>query len=127
MKLAMFRCDAKKGIAVAKNSEFFGFTEDMAGYPGDIDSLLAAGKDLNAVGEALLAGKEIDLASCEYLPPLTRSSKIICVGLNYADHSKEIGFAPLLPHNFQPFPVLPCGAQPAGDQTRAIGPVRLRR
>lgn len=105
MKLAMFRCGGKKGIAASKNDAFFGFTEDMAGYPGDLDSLIAAGKDLKTVGESLLAAPEVDIASCEYLPPVTRPSKIICVGLNYAEHSKEIGFdAPPYPTIFSRFP-----------------------
>lgn len=109
MKLAMFRRDGKKGIAAASTTSnggaFFGFTEDMAGYPGDIDSLIAAGADLKTTGESLLAAPEVDLSSCEYLPPITRPSKIICVGLNYAEHSKEIGFdAPSYPTIFSRFP-----------------------
>jgi len=35
------------------------------------------------------AGKDIQLAS-----PIARPSKIICIGLNYADHAKETGATP---------------------------------
>ncbi|CAK7008234.1 MAG: hypothetical protein DELT_00334 [Desulfovibrio sp.] len=105
MRLAMFTRNGKKGIAAAENGAFFGITEDMPGYPGDIDSLLAAGKDLKTVGQTLLTGQETDLAACAFLPPVSRPSKIICVGLNYADHSKEIGFdVPAYPTIFCRFP-----------------------
>lgn len=105
MRLAMFIRDGKKGIAASETGAFFGLMEDAATYPGDLDALIAAGKDLKTVGQSLLTAPEIDLAACEYLPPVTRPSKIICVGLNYADHSKEIGFdAPSYPTIFSRFP-----------------------
>ena len=34
----------------------------------------------------------LDTAGLEYLPPLPAPGKIICIGLNYADHSAESGF-----------------------------------
>lgn len=43
--------------------------------------------------EAVLStGPEIDMATAVFLPPVTGSSKMICVGLNYVDHSAETGF-----------------------------------
>lgn len=35
----------------------------------------------------------LDLDAIEVLPPLTAPAKIICVGLNYADHTAESGYA----------------------------------
>lgn len=62
-------------------------------YPGPLDDLIAKGPSaLRAAHEALLGGAPVDLAKVAIKPPLLRSGKIICVGLNYADHSAESGF-----------------------------------
>ena len=93
MRLSMFMRGDTKGIAAAGKAGFHGLTEDMPGYPGDLDDLVHAGTDLRKAGKALLTAPEVDMDSVRILPPLMRPSKIICVGLNYADHSAEVGFA----------------------------------
>ncbi len=61
---------------------------------GGIGAHLTAGLDgLTALGCVLLAQPEVDLEAVEMLPPLPGPPKIICIGLNYADHSAESGFA----------------------------------
>ncbi|MEM2109605.1 MAG: fumarylacetoacetate hydrolase family protein [Candidatus Odinarchaeota archaeon] len=35
--------------------------------------------------------KQIDVDKIEFLPPVIEPSKIICLGLNYADHAQELG------------------------------------
>ena len=63
------------------------------GYPGSLDDLVQQGPDaLAAAGQALRDGQTTALASLQLLAPLRRPGKIICIGLNYADHSKESGF-----------------------------------
>jgi 2-keto-4-pentenoate hydratase/2-oxohepta-3-ene-1,7-dioic acid hydratase in catechol pathway len=58
-----------------------------------IDSLVEQGRDaLVRAGQEALGGRLIDLDEVEFLPPLARPSKIICVGLNYRSHSAESGF-----------------------------------
>ena len=55
-----------------------------------LEQLLAAGTDLVAFAKAGRAtGAKFDTDQVTWLPPLTRPGKIICVGLNYADHTKE--------------------------------------
>ncbi|VVD61650.1 Ureidoglycolate lyase [Pandoraea eparura] len=55
-----------------------------------LEDLLAAGVDLTAFAKAHRAtGNEYAAEAVTYLPPLTRPGKIICVGLNYADHTGE--------------------------------------
>lgn len=105
MRFVMFRRDGKKGVAASDGGVFRGYHEDEAGYPGNLDDLVGSGRDLRKAGAELLAGVDMDLEKCEFLPPLARPSKIICVGLNYADHSKEIGFeVPAYPTIFCRFP-----------------------
>ena len=63
-------------------------------YPGSLDDLVkAGGLALQAAGSKLAAGEDLALSDVQLLAPLRHAPKIICVGLNYADHSKESGFA----------------------------------
>ena len=63
-------------------------------YVGSLDALVKSGNAaLQAAGAKLLSGEEVSLADVELLAPLRSPGKIICVGLNYADHSAESGFA----------------------------------
>ena len=41
-----------------------------------------------------LANKETDSSKVQLLPPITSPDKIFCIGLNYRDTCKELGFAP---------------------------------
>ncbi|WP_322062386.1 fumarylacetoacetate hydrolase family protein [Paraburkholderia sp. J63] len=55
-----------------------------------LEDLLAQGTDLLAYANARReSGKEYKVDDVTLLPPLTNPGKIICVGLNYADHTKE--------------------------------------
>jgi 2-keto-4-pentenoate hydratase/2-oxohepta-3-ene-1,7-dioic acid hydratase in catechol pathway len=95
MRLASFRQSGRSGLAVSngRGPEFYGCYADESDYPGDLASLIAGGADrLEAAGRTLRAGAEIDMSSVILLPPLPLPGKIICVGLNYADHSAESGF-----------------------------------
>jgi acylpyruvate hydrolase len=95
MRFLVFRQGSKVGLAVGQDQKFNGLFEGDAGYPGSLTELVARGPDaLKAAGKALAAGAAIDLNAIEYLPPLPNPSKIICLGLNYADHAAEGGFEP---------------------------------
>ncbi len=57
-----------------------------------LESLLARGVDLTTHG-AEANGGLVEIAEDAYLPLMSRPTKIICVGLNYADHTKESPYA----------------------------------
>ncbi|MDR2990868.1 MAG: fumarylacetoacetate hydrolase family protein [Burkholderiaceae bacterium] len=60
-----------------------------------LEQLLAQNVDLIAYASAQrAAGRAYAADSVTWLPPLTRPGKIICVGLNYADHAKESAYEP---------------------------------
>jgi 2-keto-4-pentenoate hydratase/2-oxohepta-3-ene-1,7-dioic acid hydratase in catechol pathway len=62
--------------------------------PQSLRQILAGGPlALKAVAEATRfpSAKRIDLAGAKLLPPIPDPQKIICLGLNYADHAKEGG------------------------------------
>lgn len=95
MRFITFRQRGAIGIAAAADADsaFYGVTAGEAGYPGGLASLLAQGGDaLTQAGRRLMGSAEIDLDALELLPPLPAPGKIICIGLNYADHSAESGF-----------------------------------
>lgn len=62
----------------------------LGGEP--LEALLARGVDLATYGEQA-KGPLVDIAEDAYLPLMKRPTKIICVGLNYADHTKESPYA----------------------------------
>ncbi len=57
-----------------------------------LESLLARGVDLSSHGQDA-NGALVEVAEDAYLPLMQRPTKIICVGLNYADHTKESPYA----------------------------------
>lgn len=89
MPLLMFEKNGVKGLAASLNGRFHGWGSDHPDYPGDLDSLLAVGADLKEVEQKLAAAPELSPGDFNYLPPLSRPGKILCLGLNYVDHIKE--------------------------------------
>ncbi|HZZ13412.1 MAG TPA: fumarylacetoacetate hydrolase family protein [Paraburkholderia sp.] len=57
-----------------------------------LDDLLAKGVDLVSYAAGAEVTGERPLEELKFLPPLTRSGKVICVGLNYSEHTKESNF-----------------------------------
>jgi acylpyruvate hydrolase len=81
------------GLAVEANGVAHGMHESAAGFPGTLTALVGKGRSaLRQAGETLASGPAIDLAKAKILPPFPTPPKIICVGLNYRDHSAESGF-----------------------------------
>ncbi|AQV98958.1 5-oxopent-3-ene-1,2,5-tricarboxylate decarboxylase [Cupriavidus necator] len=54
-----------------------------------LEDLLSRGVDLATYGRDHASAETVSTAAITYLPPLARPPKIICVGLNYADHTRE--------------------------------------
>src|SRR6478609_705073 len=57
-----------------------------------LEELLARGVNLKNYGDTFKEGTIVAEQDVTYLPPLSRPPKIICVGLNYAEHTKESNF-----------------------------------
>ncbi len=95
MKLVRFLSEGREGWAVHNptTDTWHGTTSASSAYPGSIDALIRLGRDaLTAAGEVMARQAEVDLAGVQFLAPVANPSKIICVGLNYKDHSEESGF-----------------------------------
>ncbi|MER8732190.1 fumarylacetoacetate hydrolase family protein [Mesorhizobium sp. M1227] len=78
------------GLAVEVGGQLRGSLKSSAKHPTELGALIALGDDeLRRVGKALANAPVVDPASIAYLPPIANPAKIICVGLNYADHTRE--------------------------------------
>lgn len=90
MRLIQFRQGDYVSLAARRGDDLIDLQKAMPGLPLDISALLAAG-DLGEI-EGKLAGASADClvtGDFEYLPPIGKPPKIICVGLNYIDHASE--------------------------------------
>jgi acylpyruvate hydrolase len=95
MRFVSFQSSNQEGLAlVSPNGQARALLASAASFPGSLGDLLRRGPDaILKAGATLAKAPVIDLADCVYLPPIaTTSSKIVCVGLNYADHSKESNY-----------------------------------
>lgn len=84
-----------------------------AGFP-DLLSVIEGGAEARARAEAWVAaapaGARFDIGSVKLLAPLPRPPKLICVGLNYADHARESNLEiPKVPTIFAKFPTAVIG------------------
>lgn len=91
MRISHFFRDGRKGIGLWKGVKLVGYMADDADYPGDLDVLI--GGDLAVSLAPLADAPEIDLTEIRYAPPFSRPDKILCIGLNYADHTREVEMA----------------------------------
>ncbi|MEG0859567.1 MAG: fumarylacetoacetate hydrolase family protein [Pseudomonas sp.] len=90
MRFVHFSDGVQQGLAVEHNGLLHGMTADEPGYPGSLQHLLGNGRGaLEAAHRVLSSSRQIERSAIRLLPPLTRPGKIICVGLNYAEHTKE--------------------------------------
>lgn len=94
MRFAAYKDENGLGLAaVRSDGAYAGLSAKDPKFPGHLAELISAGQAaLAKAHEALLTGRVIDLAKVQLVPPIARPGKVICVGLNYRDHSAESGF-----------------------------------
>lgn len=91
MRFVAFGVGGRTGLAIETAAgELRGLLNNETGHPGDLLDLLRQGREAMAAAARVLgAGTVLDRERIRFLPPISTASKIICVGLNYADHTKE--------------------------------------
>jgi len=96
MRFVNFRLGDRAGTALQnKDGSLVGRYADDPKYPGSIADLVVRGGDaLASAARSLAGGPALEGGRIEYLPPFPAPPKIICLGLNYADHAAEGGFKP---------------------------------
>ncbi len=104
MRLISYRSERGDRAAVVRDGGVIDVADAIGEGPATLRGLLGA--DSLALAAEATAGLEGDLAlaEVELLPPLPNPQKIICIGLNYADHAAEAGIeAPPVPTFFAKF------------------------
>jgi acylpyruvate hydrolase len=104
MRFAKVDVAGRVGLALLENDRLVARFEGDAAYPGPLEALVSGGLErLAAAASALQGGTEVAIGSARFLPPFA-TGKILCVGLNYVEHSKESGFeVPAYPTIFARF------------------------
>ena len=99
MRLFSFEADGQQKIGVLKSidvQEFFDLAQVAPALPTDLRALIAMPGGLHAAQQACAlapAASVKQMAGVRFLPLVPRPGKIVCLGLNYADHAKEGGNA----------------------------------
>jgi acylpyruvate hydrolase len=93
MRLAKVSKNSAIGLAVHEGGTIKALFGDAA--LSDLDALITKGTGaLKEAGDRVLSeGSDVTEADLQFLPPLNRAPKIVCLGLNYSDHAAEGGFA----------------------------------
>lgn len=91
-----FQIADEEGLGVLEaNDTVRGLLISDLRVPGDLQQLIAqGGASLQTAAIALAGAPQFDRQSLRLLPPIAKPGKIICIGLNYVDHSLETGFSP---------------------------------
>ena len=99
MRLFSFDAQGQARIGVLQSAgaqEFIDLSVAAPGLPKDMGALIAQAGGLEAARQAAAqapAAAVRPLAGVRFLPVVPRPGKIVCLGLNYADHAKEGGHA----------------------------------
>ncbi len=83
MRLLSFERNGKATLGVREGDQVRVLGEET------LESLLSRGVDLVEYAARDTAGERVAAAGLTLLPPLRRPPKIICVGLNFAEHTSE--------------------------------------
>ena len=93
MRFASYLNAGRPGLALKTENGWRGLSEGDASYPGTLQSLIQTGGDaLSRAAGVLASAPAVDMGTVTLLPPLSNPEKIVCIGLNYKDHSAESGF-----------------------------------
>ena len=106
MQFTSFTYQGKAGLGIADGSTVQGMLQGESDVPVSLDQIIAGGLPaLNDVAAKLKGGRSFDVSEIEYLVPFANPGKVVCLGLNYKDHSAESGFQqPTYPALFNRFP-----------------------
>jgi len=97
MKLVTFedKDGARLGVVGADGKNVVDLGVAASSLPRDLTALIAANRlgEVERAARAAPKSAERALASLSLLPPIPHPGKIVCLGLNYADHAAEGGHA----------------------------------
>jgi 2-keto-4-pentenoate hydratase/2-oxohepta-3-ene-1,7-dioic acid hydratase in catechol pathway len=95
MRLITYQSPGGPRVAGMRENEWIDLNSADPAAPSCIKKLLSLGPDGMRLAQAALSmGEPISPDQLKPAPPIPKPEKIICVGLNYADHARETGVQP---------------------------------
>jgi len=95
VKLVTFKSPQGPRAAVERDGRYVDLAATDSTLPWSLKELLAGGDEmLHRAAAARTIGETIDPQTVRLLAPIPDPQKVICVGLNYADHARESGENP---------------------------------
>ena len=93
MKFISYLRDGEPRLAVTDGDLAVDLNAADPAIPSDFTAALALGDVLLATARSALrgSGQRTPLAGLVLAPPVPRPGKVLCLGLNYADHAREAG------------------------------------
>ena len=94
MRLMRFERDGEAQIGIVRGGDVFPLPDVLPDAPGTMQGVIEAGSSLlPQIEDALGGGSQAGLSLNDVRPliPVEKPGKVICLGLNYADHAKEGG------------------------------------
>lgn len=115
MKLVSFLQGDQPRIGLVRGDQVIDLSEADSSLPRCLKALLELGPEgLERVHACSEASPTLDLADLKLLPPVNHPEKVVCVGVNYADHAAESGMD--LPSEPVIFNKLPTTLRAHGDE-----------
>ena len=110
MRLITYQSDEGPRVAGVRDDGYVDLNRARPDVPSCIKRLLAQGREgLHNARAALEAGEAMRAEAVKLLAPVPSPEKVICVGVNYADHARESGMEPPAePVIFSKFPSAVC-------------------
>jgi len=95
MRLVAYESNRGPRVAGVRDGGYVDLNRASPDVPSCIKELLAQGpQGLISAQAALEAGEVMAADAVNLLPPIPSPEKVICVGVNYADHARESGMKP---------------------------------
>ena len=95
MKLVTYRGERGPRVAAIRDGAYVDLNQADSTLPAQMKPLIALGKEgLTRAAAAMKSGEPLDTQNVKLLAPVPHPEKVICVGLNYADHAAESGQPP---------------------------------
>jgi 2-keto-4-pentenoate hydratase/2-oxohepta-3-ene-1,7-dioic acid hydratase in catechol pathway len=93
MRLLTFELDGERRTGARAGESIIDLSRADASIPSDMRSLLEGGEPvLDAARQAVEAGAHaVQAGDVRVVAPISDPEKVICIGLNYADHAAECG------------------------------------
>ncbi|NQT16344.1 MAG: fumarylacetoacetate hydrolase family protein [Planctomycetes bacterium] len=95
MRLVTYQSENGPRVAAVREGGYVDLNRARAEVPSCIKALLAQGPEgMKKAALALEAGEVMGAETVRLVAPIPSPEKVICVGVNYADHARESGMEP---------------------------------